>query len=95
MFGSFSFRSSSSFDLVLTFVLVLLIVFWRDLVIFLLFFIFVVVIFGDLPLEEEVIREKFGFGPTSVGNLIVFSLVNPQSRGTLFLLCCVGWGEVL
>ena len=40
MLVNFSFRSSFSFDLVLAFVLVFLVVFWKDLVIFLLLFLF-------------------------------------------------------
>ena len=49
MLVSFSFRSFSSFDLILVFVLVLLVVFWKDLVIFLLFFFF-----GELPVGEGI-----------------------------------------
>ena len=57
MLVSFSFRSSSSFDLVLAFVFVLLVVFWKDLVFFLLLFSFyslLLFFFGELLVGEGI-----------------------------------------
>ena len=62
------------FNFVLVFVLVLLIVFWKDLVIFLLLFsivfLLVVVVFGDLSIVEG-IPWNIGSGPTIIVSLQV------------------------